>query len=284
MGLVYGEPKVSSIRACIGKRIPRQRSEKRVVVTFLGEGRQCLYIYYQPVVSKVNAFGKPLFCLGMKSDVVREVCEKGAPHTQFARKSNGISDQLVGVVRSFPAQGVDHKRVDALQVGQLRVGNRLHVGDIGHRSDAESENRHLVVHDLYGNNLQIADVQRLMRRDGVEREMWHAGVEMTPKTVEHVVLEALAGIGIGKYIDRSEGAERAHIINPGHMVVMNVGDENAVYFTEREGENLLSEIGTAVNQNACVFRFNQSGCAKPLVAWVAAVANRAVAADNGYSV
>ena len=75
-----------------------------------------LYFDLQAVVGEVEAIGQPLVRLGMKPDFVGEVREKRAAHAQTAGEGDGIGDQLVGMVGLLPAQGIDHKRVNTLQI------------------------------------------------------------------------------------------------------------------------------------------------------------------------
>ena len=65
----------------------------------------------------------------------------------------------------------------------------------------------------------------------------------------------LPGLGMNFSFDVTEMAVRAQVVHASHMVVVVVGDEYAVNLSERLGENLFTEVGTAVDEQACGMRF-----------------------------
>jgi hypothetical protein len=67
------------------------------------------------------------------------------------------------------------------------------------------------------------------------------------------------------------------------MVVVGMRDENGIYTPERLIHDLLTEVGTAVYEQARVLGLHECRSTESLVARVATLADLALAADGGDS-
>lgn len=67
------------------------------------------------------------------------------------------------------------------------------------------------------------------------------------------------------------------------MVVVGMGDEQSVNLTEFLAEHLLTEIRTAVNDDACLFRLHHCRAAQTSVMRVVARADLATAANSRHT-
>ena len=52
------------------------------------------------------------------------------------------------------------------------------------------------------------------------------------------------------------------------MIVMGMGNKNAVDTTERLCEHLLTEIGSGIDEQSCLFCLNKNGAAQTFVLWM----------------
>ena len=107
---------------------------------------------------------------------------------------------------------------------------------------------------------------------------------MLAEAVGHGVVQAAAGGCVGIDIDRSELAERAHVVDARHVVVVDVRDEQSVDLAEGLAKDLLAEVGSTVDQHARGLRLYERGGTQTLVPRVLAAADLAVAADDGHAV
>ena len=153
------------------------------------------------------------------------------------------------------AQSVDHKQVGVAGVGGLAEGNALHVGDIDKRrrgrldgSDAETEDGDGTVHDAQRGHAKVADGERHVRFHLHEIDTRHAGIFVLHETVGHVVADVGGGAAVGVDVDVAEDAERSQVIHSPDVVIVGVGDEDAVNLPERLGKHLLAEVGAAVDE------------------------------------
>ena len=103
------------------------------------------------------------------------------------------------------------------------------------------------MHHFDGHDVQIADGQRLMGVDLIQPDGWHAGITVLCKTVRQHLKHPFPGNGIGIDVDLTKLTIRTDIIHTAHMVIMAVGDQDAVDPTKRFGKDLLTEIRTAVD-------------------------------------
>ena len=148
---------------------------------------------------------------------------------------------------------------------------------------AEGENGESAVHHGERHYAEIAYLKRLVGTHYVEIYGRNARVFVLHKTIGHVVADIASRGLVGIYLYITEMAVRAQVVHASHMVVVVVGDEYAVNLSERLGENLFTEVGTAVDEQACGMRFYERRTAKTLVVRVGAAANFALAAYYWYT-
>ena len=120
---------------------------------------------------------------------------------------------------------------------------------------AEGENGESAVHHGERHYAEIAYLKRLVGTHYVEIYGRNARIFVLHKAVGHVVADIASRGLVGIYLYVTEMAVRAQVVHASHMVVVVVGDEYAVNLSERLGENLFTEVGTAVDEQACGMRF-----------------------------
>ena len=219
----------------------------------------------------------------MKPRAVAHVDEERARAAQAPGKGHGLADALVRRM-GLATQPVDHERLDARQVGQLLVGQRLHVGNVGQRPDAVAHDGQPAVHHAEGHHLYPADAERLVKTDAVQADLRYAGIFMRDEAVRNALLQMGGTIVLGINVDVAENAERPQVVQPAHVVVVFVREQNGVEPAKRQGQHLAAEIGAAVDEDAAaVVGFEQGRRALPAVARIGRRADGARAAHLGYA-
>lgn len=187
-----------------------------------------LNLYLQTIVGKGEAFGQSFAGIPMKTYIVRGVYKIGATSPYLAGKADGIVNELMAMVDAFEAQSVDHERVHSFQIRQLFVTDGFHIGDIDQWSEAIAQYRQLVVHHFYGHDGDVANGERLVLLYGVEGQSRHTGIELRLKAIGHHGMDATHCLTVGIDIDALLEGVRTQVVYSAHMVVMAMGDENAV--------------------------------------------------------
>ena len=219
----------------------------------------------------------------MEADVVGEVNEEGSLGTDASGETDGIIDEHVGMVFALEAQGIDDERADSLKLLEALVGNGFHVGDVGEIAEAIGENRHFPVHHLDGLPLDVADFLFFAGLDRMQIEPRNARIEFFGEAIRHRDAQRVGGSLVGIDVDVAENAETAQVVEAGHVVVVDVGEENAVELPKRQRHQLHPNVGAAVDEQARRVAFQQSHATKTAVARVAAPTNFALTAQNGYA-
>jgi hypothetical protein len=209
------------------------------------------------------------------------VCEVSPFGSYLFGEGYCVCHQLMRVMLLFKAQGVDNESANALQIGHLRGGDGLHVGDVGKGADAEAEDGHFAVHHFYWRYLYVADAEGVVFADGVEFEWRRAGVEVLAETIGHNVVDALPRGLVGIESDVAENGKGAQVVDASDVVVMQMGEEYAVNGSEGERHELLTDVGSAVDEQSCCHRLYQGSAAKALVVRVSAATHFAGAAQRG---
>ena len=220
--------------------------------------------------------------MGVEADVVADVDQEGVFGAYAAGKLDGIIYQLVGVMGFGEAEGIDHEPFGIFQKGVFGFLDGLHVGDIGQFADAITEDGEFAVQHFDGQNVQVTDLQGLMGIYLMELDGGYAGVSVFRKTVGQHLQHPFLSYRVGIDVDLTKLTVGADIIHAAHMVVMAVGDQDAVNLTERLGQDLGPEVGSAVDQHACLFGFHQYRTACPLIPGVLTPAHLALAPDYRY--
>ena len=216
----------------------------------------------------MNTLWQALLGFAVQSDSVGHVSQEDPRCRCPSGEIDGIVYEHVGVMDFLPSQGIHDERVDALEIGQLAVGYRLHVGDVGQLADAECQYWHLAVHHADGHDVDVAYADGLMRLDGVKAQQWHARIKIRGETIGHRGLQC-SGCGlVGIDVDVAKHAKRAQIVDAGHVVVVDMGEQYAVERVEGEGHELHANVGTGIDEQACGVALDEHSTAPTLVARV----------------
>lgn len=103
----------------------------------------------------------------MQAYLMGNMGEIGLPSPYPASHLDGISYQLMAMVRLIESKGIDHQSLYPIQIGVLNIVHRLHIRDIGKLSETVAQNRHLVVHHPDRHELDVAYLIGMMRIDGM---------------------------------------------------------------------------------------------------------------------
>ena len=186
-----------------------------------------------------------------------DVDQEGMLGAYAAGKLDSIIHQLVGVMGFSEAEGIDHEPFGTFQIGVFGFLDGLHVGDIGQFANAITQDGEFTVQHFDGEDVEISDLQGFMGIYLMESNGRHSGVSVFRKTVGQHLQHPFLGYRVGIDIDLTKLTKRADIIHAAHMVVVAVGDQDAVNLTKRLGQDLGPEIRSAVDQHACLFGLNQ---------------------------
>ena len=217
----------------------------------------------------------------MTADVVAGVDEPCLTGPYPTGEGYGLVEGLVGVM-GLLAQSVDDEGVTALNIGNLTLVNGFHVGDIDQRTDAVAKYGQVVVHDLEGNDVEVANAENLVLVNLVKLDGGHAWIAVLGKAVRQHLEHALAGYGVGIDIDFAKLAIGTDIVHAAHVVIVGVGDENAVNLAKRLRHDLLTEVGATVDEQSRLVCLNECRAAQALVVRVGAATGIALAADGGH--
>ena len=124
------------------------------------------------------------------------------------------------------------------------------------------------MHHGEGHDVEVAYLEWGVGTDFVEIDGWHAGVFVLREAVRHVVPNVAVG---------------TQVVHAAYVVVVVVGDEYAVNLAERLCEDLLAEVGSAVDEQACGGSLDKCRAAQPLVVRVDASTYVALATDDWYT-
>ena len=103
-----------------------------------------------------------------------------------------------------------------------------------------------MVHDLEGNNVEIAHTEMLMLLNFVKLDGRYPWIAVFRKTVWQHLQHPLTGNGVGIDVDFAKLTIGTDIIHSSHVVVVCVGNEDGVNFAERLRHDLLAEVRTTV--------------------------------------
>ena len=147
------------------------------------------------------------------------------------------------------AKSVDNQCVYAANLVDCLVGDILGVGDICHISYFVAKDGQLLVHDPKRLDEHITDGERL-ESDGVEVELRHTRIGMLLETIWDAISQVVENIFLGIDVKAGGLAIGTQVVNTAHMVVVAVGNEQRIEFLRRCPQNLLTEIGTTVDEQA----------------------------------
>ena len=227
--------------------------------------------------------GEEVVDLGVEADVVADVDQEGVLGAYAAGKLDGIIHQLVGVMGFGEAEGIDHEPFGIFQKGVFGFLDGLHVGNVGQFADAITQDGEFAVQHFDGQNVQIPDLQGLMSVYLLELDGGYARVSVLRKTVGQHLQHPFLSYRVGIDVDLTKLTIRSDIIHATYMVVMAVGYQDTVDPAKGVGKDLLTEIRTAVDEQARLFRLYQHGTASPFVLRIGALAYLTLAADDRHA-
>ena len=237
--------------------------------------------YYQSIVGQLHAFGQLCVDLFMQSDSVCAMDEERLLRPYPFGEFDSISEQLVRMMLFLLSERIDHEHFRTFEIRHFCLVDGLHVGNISQFSYSEPQNGHFAMHHHKRQDINVAYANGNMRFQYMKGEKRNPWIEMLREAIREVVLHTLSGILIGIDINRSELAERPDVVDSPHMVVVDMGEKHSVERFEVEGQYLLSEIRSTIDEHPCRLGFEQSRTPKPMVMWVFASAHLTVAPDIG---
>ena len=116
--------------------------------------------------------------------------------------------------------------------------------------DAIAKDGKVVMHDLERRNLEVANGEGLVRMNFMKLDGGHARIAMLRKAIRQHFQHAFPGNGIGIDVDFTKLTIGTDIVHTAHVVVVGVGNQDAVDTPERLWHDLLSEIGATVDEQA----------------------------------
>ena len=105
-----------------------------------------------------------------------------------------------------------------------------------------------MMHHLDGHDVEIANTEIFVFVDFVQLDGRDTGIAVLGEAVRQHLQHALTGYRVCIDIDFAKLTIRADIVHTTHVVVMGVGDEDAVDATEGLWHDLLAEVGPAVDE------------------------------------
>ena len=140
-----------------------------------------------------------------------------------------------------------------------------------------------MVHYFNGHDIEVAYAEGFVLVDFVQLDGRDARIAVLGKTIWQHLQHTLASQRICINIDFAELTVGSDVIHAAHVVVVGVGDKDAVYLSEGLRHNLLSEVRSAVYEQARGLRFDECRTAQPLVVWVRAGTSMTLAADGWHA-
>ena len=123
-----------------------------------------------------------------------------------------------------------------------------------------------------------------MRTNHVHVEPGHTRIKMIGEAIGKIVLHSLHGLTVGKDVDVAQHAVRPQIVESAHMIVVLMGEQQAVYLPERLRQELHTNVGATVEEDPRGVALDECRTAEPLVVGILAAAYLAAATYNGHTV
>ena len=139
------------------------------------------------------------------------------------------------------------------------------------------------MHHFERQDIEVADTEGMMLMDFVQLDGRYPGIAVLGKAIRQHFEHSLTCQRIGINIDFAKLAIGPDIVHATHVVVVSMGDKDAVNLPERLGHDLLAEVGTTVDEQPGLFRLDESRTAQALVVRVGTGAGIALATDGGYA-
>ena len=194
----------------------------------------------------------------------------------------GIGNRLMRAM-GLGSEAVDDERVYPLQCLQSSLGSCQHIGDKAQPTDTVAQYGELAVHNLQRHHLDTAYGDWRQGLYSVKVEPRHTGIEHLTEEIGQALAKMGAGEVIGKDVDIAKPAEWAQVVNSARMVVVLMGEQHTVDMVEWNAQHLLTEVGTAINQDTRIAHLHECRHTQPVVAWVIRGTHRAGASYLGHT-
>ncbi len=153
----------------------------------------------------------------------------------------------------FYSQSVHHKRVKPGDEPFGCAGHEAAVSDIGQWPESETQYAESVMENGKSCDFHRADVECLTVGNGVKLKPGNAGIGMGGEAVGDTYLQVAhdIGTGIDRYVARTAGLHETvwtQVVDASHMVIVAVGEQDGVDGRTTGPEELLPNVGAAVNQ------------------------------------
>ena len=199
-------------------------------------------------------------------------------------KTDGFVEGLMGMVWQR-TQSIDNQHVTMFSIWYLIGGNSLHISDIYYcllpLFYTIAKDRKIVVHNLKRSDAEITNSKGGMRMNLMKLYGRNTRIAMLGKAVWQHLKHSLTGNGVGIDIYLAKLTIGTDIVHSTHVVVVGMRDENAINASEGMRHNLLSEVRTAIDEDACLFCLDKSRAAQPFVMRIGTTAGMTLAANSG---
>ena len=119
-------------------------------------------------------------------------------------------------------------------MGETVFRHIAHVCHICKSSDAEAYYGHLTMHYPNGQNAYASDIYTLARHNFVQFQFRRPGIEVFSEAIWHTFFQVLYTKRFCIYRYRPEDTEGAQIVHPADVVVMFMGQQDGIQFSERQ--------------------------------------------------
>ena len=132
--------------------------------------------------------------------------------------------------------------------------------------------------------VDVAHPQRLVLAKRMKLNLRHTRIEMFRETIGEIVSDGLHTGRIAIHGDVAQIAIRPQIVQSAHMIVVGMSEQHSINLSERQWQQLLPDIRTAVDQNARGRSLQQRRRTQTVVARILAVANRTMTSYHRHTV
>ena len=113
------------------------------------------------------------------------------------------------------------------------------------------------MHHLERHDADIANLEKLVRMNLIQLNGRHSGIAVFCKAVRQHLKQSLAGIGVGIDVNLSKLTVRTQVVHASHVVIVGMRHQHPVNLPERLWQYLLTEVWSAVNEQAGALRLQQ---------------------------
>ena len=121
-------------------------------------------------------------------------------------------------------------------------------------SESETEYGQFAVHHLEGHDGDVANLEGLVRTYLVQLDGRHARIAVLSKAIRQHLQQSFLGYRVSIDVDFTKLAIGAQVVHASHVVIVGMGNEHTINLTEGLWHDLLTEVGTAVNEQSGALR------------------------------